>query len=75
MIGRSVTIWDNMLPAVTVAYNTTYHRTIREAPFYLMYLRDPRVPYTMLASPHRPWYNVDSHKDESVNGCDLQEGI
>lgn len=60
----NVSIWDNMLPAATLAYTTAYHRTIKESPFYLLYLRDPHMPYTMSESPKRPWYNVDSYKDE-----------
>ena len=33
--------WDEYLPYVIYAYNTSYHRTIRNIPFYLFYGRDP----------------------------------
>lgn len=53
-----------MLPVATFTYNTTYHRVIKEAPFYLLFLRDPVMPYQMIEAPHRAWYNVDKYKDE-----------
>jgi hypothetical protein len=35
--------WDQMLPYVVYAYNTSYHRSIRNTPFYLMFGRDPSL--------------------------------
>jgi hypothetical protein len=33
--------WDEFLPYVIFAYNTSYHRSIRNVPFYLFFGRDP----------------------------------
>jgi hypothetical protein len=35
--------WDDFLPYVVYAYNTAYHRSIRNVPFYLMFGRDPSL--------------------------------
>lgn len=64
MVLGNISIWDTMLPTCTLAYNTAYHRSIRESPFFLLFLRDPRMPYTMLESPQKPWYDIDSYKQE-----------
>ena len=64
LVEGNVSIWDQMLEAATFAYNTAYHRAVRETPFYLLFLRDPRHPYAMLESPSKAWYNVDSYKEE-----------
>jgi len=34
--------WAEMLPHVAHAYNTSYHRSIDETPFFLMFGRDPQ---------------------------------
>ena len=64
LVEGNISIWDKMLPVATFAYNTAYHRVIKEAPFYLLYLRDPAMPYHMIEAPVKPWYNVDEYKDE-----------
>ena len=35
--------WDETLPFAIYAYNTSYHRSIRNTPFFLMYGRDPSL--------------------------------
>ena len=52
-------IWDEMLPSATYAYNSAYHRIIKDSPFYLLHLRDPSIPHQILDAPPKPWYNVD----------------
>jgi hypothetical protein len=42
---RCPTNWDLYLPFAVHAYNTAYHASISETPFYLMFGRDP-VPVT-----------------------------
>ena len=64
LVEGNVSIWDQMLEVATFAYNTAYHRTIKETPFYLLFLRDPGHPYTTLENPQKAWYNVDSYKEE-----------
>ena len=53
-----------MLPVATQAYNTAYHRVIRDSPYYLLHLRDSNIPYKMLEGERRSWYNVDEYKEE-----------
>jgi transposase InsO family protein len=36
--------WDEMLPYALFAYNTAYHSTIKNTPFYLEHARLPRLP-------------------------------
>ena len=56
--------WDMSLPLAMLAHNTSYHRVLRETPYFLMFLRDPNVPYSSLLKAPSPWYNVDSLKHE-----------
>lgn len=37
--------WDNALPFVTFAYNSSRHDTAGYSPFYLLYGRDPILPF------------------------------
>ena len=43
--------WDDILPLAIFFYNSGYHRTLDNSPFYLMYGRDPNVPYESIISP------------------------
>ena len=63
LIEDNVSIWDTMLPIAVFAYNSGYNRTIKDSPFYLMYLRDPLAPFEVLKE-QRKWYNVDDFKHE-----------
>ena len=56
--------WDVSLPLAVLAHNISYHRTLRESPYFLFYLRDANVPYETLALKPSPWYNVDNMKQE-----------
>jgi len=38
------TNWDKYMPSVIYAYNSAYHHTVQDTPYYLMYGRDPRPP-------------------------------
>ena len=64
LVEGNISIWDKMLSVATFAYNTAYHRVIKEAPFYLLFLRDPVMPYHMVEAPCKPWYNIDDYKSE-----------
>jgi hypothetical protein len=44
--------WDELLPYVVYAYNVSYHRSIRNTPFYLMFGRDPSLGAVGLSAPH-----------------------
>jgi transposase InsO family protein len=43
--------WECWLPALSLSYNTQVHRTTLTSPFYLMYLREPNLPYFDLEKP------------------------
>ena len=63
LIEDNRSIWDTMLPIAVFAYNTGYNRTIKDSPFYLMYLRDPLVPFEVFKETHT-WYNVEDYRSE-----------
>ncbi|XP_042858459.1 uncharacterized protein LOC122244582 [Penaeus japonicus] len=48
--------WDTMLPLVVC------HRTVHDSPHFLMYNKDPSVPYFKFFHDSGPWYNVDDLK-------------
>ena len=58
--------WDITLPLATLAYNTSYHRIIRETPYFLFYLRDAYVPFKTILDTPGPFYSVDSMKHEML---------
>ena len=38
--------WESYLPMLQLSYNAHVHRGTKESPFYMLYGRDPRLPYT-----------------------------
>ena len=63
LVRDNIDIWDTMLPIATFAYNSAYHKSIKESPFFLMYLRDPPFPFDDIEE-EKVWYNVDDYKQE-----------
>ena len=57
----NVSIWDTMLPIAIFAYNTAFHRSLQDSPFFLMYLRDPCFPFEIMKE-EKTWYNIDDYK-------------
>ena len=46
MLDNNTTLdWEEMLPAMMMAYNCHVHRATKESPFFLTYLHNPRLPY------------------------------
>jgi len=43
--------WSDCIPYVTYAYNTSHHSSTLFTPFYLMFLREPRVSYDFICEP------------------------
>jgi transposase InsO family protein len=43
--------WEDWLPALSLSYNTQVHKTTLTSPFYLMYLREPNLPYFDIDKP------------------------
>lgn len=52
--------WEEALPKVCIAYNTSIHTTTGYSPFYLMYGREPRLPIDIV-------YGTQSHASTSVD--------
>ena len=46
--------WEEALPKVCIAYNTTIHSTTGYSPFYLMYGREPRLPIDIVYGTQSP---------------------
>ena len=63
LVEDNLQIWDTMVPLATFAYNSGYQRSIKDSPFYLLYLRDPSFPFDIL-NKEQKWYNVDNYKQE-----------
>ena len=40
--------WCKLTPFVTFAYNTSYHSSTAFSPFYLLYLREARIPIDLV---------------------------
>ena len=40
--------WEELLPIITIGYNSSVNRTLGETPFYCMFGRDPRVPLDLV---------------------------
>ena len=56
MLDNNTTLdWEEMLPAMMMAYNCHVHRVTKESPFFLTYLHNPRLPYFNLDKP-QPLY-------------------
>ena len=45
--------WEEALPKVCIAYNTSIHSTTGYSPFYLMYGREPRLPIDIVYGTQR----------------------
>ena len=52
--------WDQQLPYVQIAYNTSVHTQTGYTPHYLFYGRNPRNIFSIDAVPN---YNIDSYKN------------
>ena len=64
LVHEQENTWDMSLPLAMLAHNTSFHRVLRETPYFLMFLRDPNLPYENLLKSPSPWYNIDSMKHE-----------
>ena len=59
--------WDQWIPYVVFAYNTTPHTSTGETPFFLMYGRDPEVPMEDILVPRKISYFLDDKYEEEVH--------
>ena len=44
--NESTLDWETRLPMLQLSFNAHVHRATKETPFYMMFGRDPRLPYT-----------------------------
>ena len=51
LIANNQTNWSDCIPYVTYAYNTSHHSSTLFTPFYLMFLREPRVSLDFVGEP------------------------
>merc|ERR1712062_274479 len=55
----STTAWEDLIMPLQFHLNTSYHKAIKEIPFFLTYLRDPKLPSSnMYQKPddiHNDW--------------------
>ena len=47
-VVQHISIWDAMLLIATFAYNSVFHRNLKDSTFYLTYLRDPYFPFEII---------------------------
>ena len=67
IVSENPHIWSQALPIATLAVNSAYNHSIKDTPHFLMFVRDPRMPYGEIISAPRPFYNVDNYKDFLCN--------
>ena len=67
IVSENPHIWSQALPIATLAVNSAYNRSIKDTPHFLMFARDPRMPYGEIISAPTPFYNVDNYKDFLCN--------
>ena len=67
IVSENPHVWSQALPIATLAVNSAYNRSIKDTPHFLMFARDPRMPYGEIINPPRPFYNVDNYKDFLCN--------
>ena len=62
--------WDEKLPFVLFAYRAAVQQSTLEAPFYLMYGRDPQLPTDVLLvpEPERQYVDIQDFRSEMVMG-------
>ena len=56
--------WDLSLPMATLAYNTAYHRVLKESPYFIFFMRDVNLPFHNILETPSPWYAYDDLKHE-----------
>lgn len=65
MFWDNPSVWARMLPMAELAYNTAYHRVIKDTPFFTLKHRDLHFPYILFSKDTAPWYNVEDYLQET----------
>ena len=52
-------LWDEKIPAVQAAINSSFHSSLGDIPHFILYGRDKRLPYDILDKKPGPLYTSD----------------
>ena len=64
-VSQNLRDWCELAPFVTFAYNTSRHSSTTFSPFYLLYLKEPRVGIYLLLHKKEPAYqNFDQYSED-----------
>ena len=55
--------WDTLLSHVMSALNTAYHSAIGDSPYFILYHRDPTIPFSKLWDDMGPQPEIESTED------------
>ncbi|GBO01669.1 Retrovirus-related Pol polyprotein from transposon 297, partial [Araneus ventricosus] len=68
LVSETQEDWCQHLPLALMAFRNAYHRTVEETPAFLLYGRDPVMPYDLIFSdPVRTYSDTPSYAQQLVN--------
>ena len=56
--------WDESLKIACLAYNNSFHNSIEETPFFLMFCRDLNLPYNQFLNETPKIYDISNYKTQ-----------
>ena len=65
-VKQNLRNWDTLIPSVTFAYNTSRQTSTTFSPYYLVYLRQPRLALDLLLERKDPAYRDHGEFTEAV---------
>ena len=66
-ITSSVSAWDDHIPLVACSLNSAIHSSINEAPHFVLFGTDKRLPHQFLSAASRPVYCFDDYVKSTLN--------
>ena len=66
LISDNQASWDDYLAAITLAFNCAKSRATNFSPYYLMFLRSPRIELDILNNNRTPRQKEDEYVNESL---------
>ncbi|GBL97722.1 hypothetical protein AVEN_255487-1, partial [Araneus ventricosus] len=68
LVSETQEDWCQHLPLALMAFRNAYHRTFEETPAFLLYGRDPVMPYDLIFSdPVRTYSDTPSYAQQLAN--------